>query len=160
MAATVTVVSRRSVGDEWEVRATLNLGTYATRGVETTNGFLADLGLMSIRDAKIDPKSGYVFEWVPAMGLVKAYRSAAQEAHTHDLKYIGGITATEPVAIDGGDTLGKNAATDRTIAGADSATKGGVVSGDAIAQAALAEVSNSVDLSTTPGDLVMTVRGL
>lgn len=47
--------------------------------------------------------------------------------HTHDQLYIGGITATEAVAIQGGDTLGKNAATNRTIVGADSATKGGVV---------------------------------
>jgi len=45
----------------------------------------------------------------------------------NDLLFIGGITATEPVAIQTGDTLGKNAATNRSILSADSATKGGVV---------------------------------
>lgn len=69
-------------------------------------------------------------------------------AHTHDVKLIGGITAAEPVAVYGGDTLGKNAATDRTIAGADSASKGGIV---ASAVGATAQVTASTDLSTIVG---------
>jgi hypothetical protein len=87
-----------------------------------------------------------------------AFTGSALGAHPHDIKLIGGITATEPVAVQGGDTLGKNAATDRTIAGADSATKGGVVgvsagtpagtvaaptfTGTAVAAAALVELGN------------------
>ena len=37
----------------------------------------------------------------------------------------GGID--EPIGVEGATTLAKDAATDRTIAGADSATKGGVI---------------------------------
>lgn len=66
--------------------------------------------------------------YTPA-GTVAAptFTGDALATHTHDLLFIGGITATEAVAIQGGDTLGKNAATNRTIAGSASATKGGVV---------------------------------
>lgn len=73
--------------------------------------------------------SGYVFQYdQSAEKLVVLHSDATTAAdHTHDTKYIGGITATEAVAIDSGDILGKNAATDRTIVGADSATKGGIV---------------------------------
>lgn len=65
-------------------------------------------------------------------------------SHTHDMKYIGGITATEPVAIQTGDTLGKNAATDRTIVGSSSATKGGVVAVAALAEASALAIAAQV----------------
>lgn len=49
-------------------------------------------------------------------------------SHTHDLRIIGGVTADEDVGVlASGPTLGKLAATNRVIAGADQATKGGVV---------------------------------
>jgi len=94
-------------------------------------------GLKTLEDwGSPNPTSpnGYVYKYDPTNHSIRIYQSAG---HTHDLKYIGGITATEPVAIAGGDTLGKNAATDRTIAGADSTTKGGVV---ALAAAEMAHV--------------------
>jgi hypothetical protein len=115
---------------------------------------------MSISHLEAKPKLGYIFEWVPATKKLKVYKSGAVAAHTHDVKVIGGITITEPTAIQGGDTFGKNAATDRTIAGATSATKGGVVAGGAITQAALAEVTNGDTLSSTPGTFVIVARGL
>lgn len=50
-------------------------------------------------------------------------------SHTHDLKIIGGQAAasTAATAWYATDIFGKEAATDKTIAGADSATKGGVI---------------------------------
>ena len=49
-------------------------------------------------------------------------------AHTHDLRIIGGVTADEDVGVlASGPTLGKLAATNRVIAGANQATQGGVV---------------------------------
>lgn len=94
------------------------------------------------------PPDGYEYRYDPTVrtanpvapyGTIRIFQGngagtisfAALAAHTHDVKLIGGITATEPVAVQGGDTLGKNAATDRTIAGVDSATKGGVVAASA-----------------------------
>ena len=90
------------------------------------------------------PPDGYEYRYDPTVrtanpvapyGTIRIFQSngvgsvtfPALAAHTHDLTFIGGITATEPVAIAGGDTLGKNAATNRTIAGANVASKGGVV---------------------------------
>lgn len=90
-----------------------------------------------------DNGSGLIYKWDVTNSKIRIYRSPAITAtgtvaapvftggalatHTHDELYIGGITATEAVAIQGGDTLGKNAATNRTIVGANSATKGGIV---------------------------------
>lgn len=49
-------------------------------------------------------------------------------AHTHDLRVIGGKTVAEAIGVDTDTvTLGKAAATNRVVAGADQATKGGVV---------------------------------
>jgi hypothetical protein len=69
------------------------------------------------------PADGYVYSFDRANHKLRIFQAA------NNLKFIGGITATEPVAIDGGDTLGKNAATDRTILAANAATKGGVIPG-------------------------------
>lgn len=69
------------------------------------------------------PANGYGYHFDRVNHKLRILQAA------NDLKFIGGITATEPVAIDGGDTLGKNAATNRTILAADSATKGGVIPG-------------------------------
>lgn len=71
----------------------------------------------------VQPGNGYFYVWDRANHKLRIFQAA------NDLLFIGGITATEPVAIDGGDTLGKNAATNRTIAAASSATKGGVIPG-------------------------------
>lgn len=123
---------------------------------------------------------GIVYTYDPTNHTIRMWRSAgftpsgtvaapvftgsALASHDHNLKFIGGIAETEAVMIAGGDTLGKNAATDRTIAGADSATKGGVVgitagtpagtnsapafTGAAVAAAALAEFSGAVTAVT------------
>ena len=134
MASTITLTGDWlvSLGNRLQTSGTGNLGTYATNGIAVTAG---QVGLGVIHSMVIDPAGGYTFEYVAATGKIKAYAAGGAFTpegsvadHTHDLTYIGGIAATEPVVIAGGDTLGKNAATNRTIAGADSATKGGVAS--------------------------------
>jgi hypothetical protein len=159
MASTITLSGDwlHSIGDRLMTAGTGNLGNpYATSGIAVS---AAQCGLGVLDHLEIDPAGGYIFEYVKSTGKVKAYSSAGtitggtMAAHVHDLKFIGGITATEPVAIAGGDTLGKNAATDRTIAGSASATKGGVVSAtpaisDLTGTIAAAECG-AIDLSTT-----------
>jgi len=117
------------------------------------------------------PPDGYEYRYdktprvanpVAPYGTIRIFGSAgftpagsiAVADHTHDMKVIGGITADEDVGVlASGPTLGKLAATDRTIVGADSATKGGVVAktgltatltGTAVAAAALVELGNVV----------------
>jgi hypothetical protein len=159
MGLTISNLTRRSIGDEWEIRANAVFNAvYATDGVAITP---EALGLMSISHLEGKPKLGYIFEWVPATQKLKVYKSGAVAAHTHDVKVIGGITADEDLGVlASGPTLGKLAATNRTVAGVDSATKGGVVASGAIAQAALAEVTNGDTLSSTPGTFVIVARGL
>lgn len=130
--------ARRLVEGIREVFVDLTFGdgakTYPTGGIPMPA--LGALGLSEIIFAHVEDKTDgykYVFDRanhklmiLQALGGTPAGIVAVDD-HTHDIKLMGGITATEPVAVEGGDTLGKNAATDRTIAGADSATKGGVV---------------------------------
>ena len=52
-------------------RGTISLGTYATNGVAVTP---KNLELVRIDDIDIQPSGGYVFEWLPSTGKVKAYR--------------------------------------------------------------------------------------
>lgn len=129
-------------------------------------------------------KGGLVYVYEPgATDKVRIYQTAgftpagtvaapvftgnALALHNHDLKVMGGAAAgiDEPVGVEGGDTLAKDAATDRTISGADSATKGGVVgagagtpagtnsapafTGTAVAAGALAELGNVVVAATS-----------
>lgn len=134
-----------NIGNRMQTSGTGNLGVYATAGISVTAG---QLGLGRIDSLIIDPAGGYSFEYVASTGKVKAYYgNGGLVDHTHDLKFIGGITATEAVAIQGGDTLGKNAATNRTIAGADSATKGGVVTSGTSSAGAGTEVTTSTNLA-------------
>lgn len=87
---------------------------------------------------------GLVYEYDRANHALLIRQSAAIGTHVHDLKFIGGIAETEAVMIAGGDTLGKNAATDRTVAGSASATKGGVVAGGAVAVAPLGAYTGAI----------------
>lgn len=147
MGLTISNLTRRSIGDEFEIRANAVFNAvYATGGVSLTP---EAIGLMSISHLEGKPKSGYVFEWVPSTAKLKVLVSS------HNLLVIGGITADEDVGVlASGPTLGKLAATNRTVAGADAATKGGVVA------APLVEIANGTDLSATPGTFVIVARGL
>lgn len=85
---------------------------------------------------------------------VPAFTGSALGSHVHDTLFIGGITATEAVAIQGGDTLGKNAATNRTIAGASSATKGGNVAVSAGTPAGTVAASNFTGTAVAAGNMI------
>ena len=118
--------------------------TYDTYGIPVPPP--GDFGMLNeiLRILIQAPPDGYEYRYDPTprtatpvapYGTIRIFQSngvgtvsfPALAVHTHDIKVVGGGTATEPVAIQGGDTLVKAAATDRTIAGAASATKGGVV---------------------------------
>lgn len=149
MASTITLAGDWlvSLGNKRQTSGTGNLGTYATSGIAVSAG---QLGLGRIDSLVIDPAGGYTFEYVASTGKVKAYYgNGGLVAHTHDLKIIGGqATATSNVlAYYGTDILGKEQATDKTIVGVDSATKGGVVAVSAGSAAAGTEVSSSTSLS-------------
>lgn len=147
MAATFTLTGDWliNIGNRMQTSGTGNLGTYATGGIAATPG---KVGLGVINSLVIDPAGGYSFAYSASTGKILAYYgNGGLVAHTHDILAIGGITATEPVAIASGDTFGKNAATNRTIAGADSATKGGVVAVAAGSAAAGTEVTDGVALA-------------
>jgi hypothetical protein len=131
--------ARRLVEGIREVFVDLTFGdgakTYPTDGIPMPA--LGALGLSEIIFAHVEDKTNgykYVFDRsnhklmiLQALGGTPA-GTVAVDDHTHDLKLLAGITATEPVACDGAAlNFGKNAATDRVIAGANSATKGGVV---------------------------------
>lgn len=129
-----------------ETEGTGNLGSYVTNGVAVT---AADCGLGVLDDLVVYPAGGYTFEFDKDNLKVLAYRAPAQ-THNHDLLVIGGQAAasTDAVQAAAGDAiLGKEEAANVTIAKADVATKGGVVS-ETLAAAALSEVGNVTDLSS------------
>lgn len=144
-ASNVTVtINKKTIIPRWRMnKVTIAFGngalTYPANGVPMPAKLRFGMakGIIDLMLLQPPPGDGLVYKYDPTNHTVRMWQSAA---HTHDVKLIGGITATEPVAVQGGDTLGKNAATDRTIAGANSATKGGVV---AAAVAALAEFSGA-----------------
>lgn len=128
MASTITLTGdwMISLGNRFQTTGTGNLGTYATNGIAVT---AAQLGLGTIYSLVIDPAGGYLFEYVASTGKIKAYVHGGFASHTHDILVKGGQSAatTNVVQVAGTDTLGKEQATDRTIVGTASATKGGVV---------------------------------
>jgi hypothetical protein len=148
MASTITLAGDWliSLGNKAQTSGTGNLGTYATGGVAVTPG---QVGLGRIDSLVIDPAGGYVFQYVASTGKVKAYTLGGVAAHTHDLLIIGGqaATTTNEVGHYATDILGKEAATDATIAGSASATKGGVVATTALTADAGTEVANLTALS-------------
>lgn len=127
-------------------------GNYATGGDTLDLSKVPGITNRKPDFVRIQGMAGYMYEYDAANGKMLC-RQVASADHTHDIKLIGGITATEPVAVQGGDTLGKNAATDRTIAGATSATKGGVVTAT-LAAAAGAELPASSYPSGVTGDTI------
>ena len=150
-ANTVTALMKRAV----KVDQVTGIGMYVGKcDVTNYNQTLAEITaitgkfgtLLQVVCSAISD-NGYLLRWDVVGKAFKAYYpTAAAAVHTHDLTYIGGITITEPVAIEGGDKLGKNAATNRTIVGADFATKGGVNTAAAVSATAALEVTNDVDV--------------
>jgi hypothetical protein len=100
--------------------------TYPATGVplpakESFGMFQQILSLVVVKK----PINGYLYTYDSTNHSLRI-----EGTHTHDVLVIGGVTADEDVGVlASGPTLGKLAATNRTLAGADSATKGGVVAG-------------------------------
>jgi hypothetical protein len=135
-----------NIGNRMQTSGTGNLGVYATGGLAVT---AAQVGLGRIESLVVDPAGGYSFEYVRSTGKVKAYVNSGFAAHTHDIFVKGGQVAasTAAVAYYATDILGKEAVTDKTIVGADSATKGGIVAATSAASAAGEEVAGSTNLA-------------
>lgn len=143
---TYTILNRR-IGESGKrmnrVRLAFGDGalTYPANGVPITIGKLGcpnDVESMTIVD---QGASGYQFQYDQSAKKLIIMRAPAQ-THAHDLKIIGGQAAagTAATAYYATDIFGKEAATSTTIAKADSATKGGVIS-ETLAAATLSEAS-------------------
>lgn len=103
-------------------------------------------GILSLQI--VSSENGYIWTFVKATGKFKLYLPPAQ-THGHDLLIIGGQAAasTSALSVVTAVTLGKEAATNSTVAKADVATKGGVVS-ETLAAAAMTQLANDVDAGT------------
>ncbi len=148
MAATITLTQLMNIGSAEASLGTGNLGAYATGGVSVAANLF---GLPRLGRVMIQSTSGYDFVYNSSTGKIQAYGSAGVGAHAHDLVIIGGqASATTAItSYYAGDTFGKEAATDKTIAGADSATKGGLSASTVPTSGAIgAEVTDTTDLTS------------
>lgn len=152
MALTVSNVRIKSVANVKMVTADITGdSSHASNGEDLAK---ATLGLTDVHFAITSPSSGYTAWWDHANGKFQVYQSAALASHTHDLKIIGSQASAGTDAVSAKTlTLGKEAATDITIAGANSATLGGVVAGGSAAAASLS-AATGVDLSTVTFQLL------
>ena len=130
---TVAVLEKRRVEARNHFNLKLSFGdgalTYPAGGIPLSK---AKLGCPNIVESLViydKGTSGYSWSYDAANEKLVAIQAPAQ-THAHDLKVIGGqaATTTNELGHYATDILGKEAATDATIAGADSATKGGVIS--------------------------------
>lgn len=118
--------------------------TYPSGGIPLTKAKLGcptNIDELHVIDA--DDGNGYVYKFDSETNKLRIYTSPIR-THSHDLKIIGGQApaSTAAAAYYATDILGKEAATDKTIAKADSATKGGVMS-ETLAASALTEAAGS-----------------
>lgn len=120
--------------------------TYPSGGIPLSSlsgaGFpnvVAEVVLMDANDA-----SGISWKYDYENNKLRGYIAPAQ-THAHDVLIKGGQAAvgTDAVGYYATDILGKEAATDKTIAGSASATKGGVIS-STLSAAAMTEISGAV----------------
>jgi len=169
---TVTLIKRgRIPGFANLARVTMAFGNTSKTVPSAGIPLPADLKMFGVRGEIF----GMVVEGAPTDGLVYHYDSAGHklvirqspgftppgtiviDSHVHDLRVIGGITADEDLGVlASGPTLGKLAASNRVIAGADQATKGGVVpvvatatvSGSSVAAGPLAAYTGAIAPTT------------
>jgi hypothetical protein len=148
MAATITLSQQLSIGSANSTLGTGNLGSYLTGGVSVAANLF---GLGNIDALIIQPTSGYSFVYNSSTGKILAYGNGGVAAHTHDFLVIGGQIAstTNDVATYAGPVIGKQEAANVTVAGASSATKGGMVANTVAGGTIIgAEVDNATDLSS------------
>lgn len=109
----------------------------ATSSGTGTAGLLGSSGVMNV---EIMGNNANMLQYSPGKGgyvdiqcMGPSFSGSALSSHSHDLKIIGGQIAstTNDVATYATNILGKEEAGNVTIAGADSATKGGVITASA-----------------------------
>lgn len=115
--------------------------TYPANGIPITKAKLGCPNYIESMNIVDQGTSGYKFQYDQSAEKLVVMQAPAQ-THAHDLKIIGGQAAasTAATAYYATDIFGKEAATNATIAKADSATKGGVIS-ETLAAAGLSEAS-------------------
>lgn len=139
-SVTYSLVNARKLGDSRNLnRVSLSFGdgalTYPAGGIPIT---IAKLGCPTVVESLIvvdKGTSGYEFKYDQSAKKLVMFH---QGSHVHDILALGGLTSSEPLLLDASVKYGKNAATNRTIAGANSATNGGI---QAVIPGAMAEPS-------------------
>lgn len=124
---TYTILNLRKTGDSRTAnRVRLAFGnatlTVPAGGIPLTKG---KMGCPTVIESLVvvdQGTSGYKFMYDQS-----AEKLVVIGSHTHDIKAIGGLTSSEPLFLDSAQKFGKNAATNRTIVGANSTSDGGVV---------------------------------
>lgn len=140
---TYTLLNSRKLGDHRNLnRVRLAFGnasdTVPANGIPITKG---KCGCPTVIESMVivdQGTSGYRFQYDQSAEKLVVMQ-APEQTHTHDIKVIESVTADATVGLNA-STFGKNSASNVTIAGANSATAGGVVS-TTLAAAALAEAS-------------------
>ncbi len=137
------VLKQRTLGDSRKmnlVRLSFGNGAleYPAGGIPLS---IAKMGLPVIVESMVvvdKGTSGYSFMYDQSAMKLVMFQAPAQ-THSHDIKVIGSVTADASLGLNS-TTLGKNTATNVTVAGVNSTTAGGVVSAT-LAAAAMAEPS-------------------
>lgn len=130
---TVTLKNQRKMSDSRNLnRVLLAFGdgalTYPAGGIPITKGKLGCPTIIESMSIVDKGTSGYSFMYDQSAEKIVMFQAPSQ-THTHDVKIIAGQASAGTDAISAKTlTLGKESATNITIAGANSATLGGVVS--------------------------------
>lgn len=140
---TYTILNRRKLGDSRNLnRVRMAFGdgnlTYPANGIPISKGKMGCPVVIESMVIVDQGTSGYKFQYDQSAEKLVIMQSAsvgahthvvASASHTHNLKIISNQAAASTDAVSAKTaTLGKESGTDITIAGANSATLGGVVS--------------------------------
>jgi len=139
---TYTLKTKRTTGDSRKLnRVLIEFGnstlTYPAGGIPITIGKLGCPNIVESMTIVDKGTSGYSFMYDQSAKKLVMFQSAA---HTHDIKFMGGQTHDAAVGLNS-TSLGKNTATNITVAGANSTTAGGVVSASGAADAEASAVA-------------------
>lgn len=146
MASTITLTGDwlASFGNRKQVSGTGNLGVYATNGVAVT---AAQMGLGVIESLIVNPAGGYMFEYVPSTGKIKAYTGgggASVDGSAAEIAITGSQAAGPALQItpdSGSAVIGKTTAGDVTASAA--------ITGLTVTGGASGEVANATNLAGT-----------
>lgn len=140
---TYTLLNQRTMSDSRKLnRVRLAFGdgalTYPASGIPLTKGKMGCPTYIESLIVVDKGTSGYNFMYDQSAEKLVIWQAPAQ-THTHDIKIMESITEDATIGLQSGK-LGKNTASNATIAGSNSTLNGGVVSAT-LAAAALAEAS-------------------